>query len=263
MSEMFVYSTTPKEPPKPLVTVITASTGNPLLRDCIKSVQAQTYDRIQHLLFIDGQDCFAPVYNIIDNGPEGSIDSANLDVIPLPYSVGKDRWNGHRMYGAGTHLADGQFLMFLDDDNSIEPDHIKNMLEVINRGNQWAFAFRNIQDSTGFLCQDNCESLGKWSSIINDKDFFIDVNCYFLPKDIAMAMSPVWNRKFREPGQMEIDRAMYHVLVEMLKTKFDTSYKYTVNYTVGNSPLSVKKEFFLEGNEKMLAKHKGELPWRK
>jgi len=28
----------------------------------------------------------------------------------LPYSIGKDRWNGHRIYGAGTYIADGDYL---------------------------------------------------------------------------------------------------------------------------------------------------------
>lgn len=254
---VFSYSSGPTQ--KPLVTVITATSGNDKVVQNIKSVLAQKWDRIQHLIFVDGPLWTPGFLKLLQ---DEKLENSNLDVIPLPYAVGTNRWNGHRMYGAGTHLAEGQFIMFLDDDNTIEPDHISSLMEVIAKGNQWAFSFRNIVDETGFLCQDNCENLGLWPSIINDQDFFVDVNCYLLPKDVAMAMSPVWNRKFREPGQMEIDRAMLHVLKNLMKTKFDTSRRYTVNYTVGNSPLSVQKEFFLQGNEKMLVKHNGVLPWR-
>ena len=40
---------------KPLVTVVTPTTGAPYLRQAIESVKNQTYDNIQHLVFIDGQ----------------------------------------------------------------------------------------------------------------------------------------------------------------------------------------------------------------
>ena len=42
---------------------------------------------------------------------------------------------------------------------------------------------RNIVDGEHrFLCRDDCESLGKWPSVLHPEDLFIDVNCYFLPK---------------------------------------------------------------------------------
>lgn len=218
----------------------------------------QDYERIQHLIVVDGPDHHVKVTGLLNE-----LRNPNMDVCYLPYATGTNRFNGHRIYGASTYLCEGDFVLFLDDDNSLEPSHISDLVATIQRGNDWAFSFRNINDKDGtFLTQDNCESLGKWHSIINPNDFFIDVNCYFLPKQIALAMSPVWYRKFREPGQMEIDRAMFAVLNHISK-KFDTTYKYTVNYTVGNSPLSVQKEFFLQGNERMLALHNGELPWKK
>jgi len=153
--------------------------------------------------------------------------------------------------------------MFLDDDNYISADHIQNCIDAIKAGNQWSYSFRNIVNKNQeFLCEDNCESLGKWASILHPEDFFIDVNCYFLPKLLAVAMSPVWWRKFREPGQAEIDRAMIHVLKQMAP-KFDTTYKYTVNYTVGNSQLSVQPEFFQRGNAEMMRRYNNNLPWSK
>lgn len=248
--------TSQRVPSPPLVTVVTATTGNPLLKRNVRSVLDQDYERIQHLVVVDGPAHTDKVNALIDE-----LRNPNLDVLQLPYPTGTNRYNGHRIYGACTYLCEGQFIIFLDDDNSLTPTHISDCLKVIQRGNDWAFSFRNITDKDqSFICRDDCESLGKWHSIINPADFFIDVNCYFLPKQLALAISPVWFRQFRQPGQPEIDRAMFAVLNHMTK-KFDTTYNYSVNYTCGNSSLSVQKEFFLQGNEKMLALHNGVLPW--
>ena len=234
------------------VTVITATTGNPLLERCLVSVRKQTHSNVQHLVFIDG------------DRPEADdilFKHSYADVIQLPYSVGKDRWNGHRMYAAGPFLAEGEFVLWLDDDNSLEPNHIEECLKVIEAGNDWAYSFRNIVDSDGdFLCRDDCESLGKWASVMHEKDFFIDVNCYFVPTKIAVHLGPAWYRKFREPGQPEVDRVLAHALMNN-NLKFDTTYKYTVNYTVGNTELSVQEEFFRRGNQVMLQRFDGRLPW--
>lgn len=243
-----------------LVTIVTATTGNPLLIDNIKSVLNQSYDSIQHLLVVDGPDRWETVDHLIR---ENSLGNSNLDVIKLPYSVGKDRYNGHRIYGASTYLAEGDFIIYLDDDNTLEPNHIADCIKVIESGKDWAYAFRNIIDNHTKICEDNCESLGKWHSIIDPRDFFVDVNCYFLPKQAALSISPVWFRKFREPGQPEIDRVMFHVLANQVSGNFDSTYNYSVNYTVGNSPLSVQKDFFIQGNERMLQLHQGKLPWKK
>jgi len=252
----------------PLVTVITASTGNPLLAGCLRSVKEQTHQNVQHLVYIDGPSRSAPFLEqlfksqVLPVDPSTQKSGYRLDLIQLPYAVGTDRWNGHRMYAAGSYLADGDYVMFLDDDNSIAPTHIEDCLKVIEGGNDWAFSFRNITDKNGnVLCEDNCESLGKWASILHPQDFFIDVNCFFLPRLLAVQITPLWFRKFREPGQPEIDRVLSHAM-RQLGPKHDTTYKYTVNYTVGNTENSVQKEFFDRGNAEMLKRYGGNLPWK-
>ncbi len=244
-----------------LVTVITASSGNPLLLNNIKSVHNQDHDSIQHIVFIDGPGALEKIKahnpEVLDYG------HSCVDFIELPYSVGRDRWNGHRMYAAGCYFAEGNYVMFLDDDNTIAPNHMLTCLERVKNGSDWTFALRNIVDKDGNeICQDNCESLGEYPSIINDQDYFIDLNCYFLPKLMAIQLSPLMYRKFREPGQPEIDRLLCHVLRNNFKN-FKGTRQYTVNYTVGNTERSVQKDFFINGNKVMLEKYKGELPWKK
>ncbi len=241
------------------VTVITATTGNPILRKCLESVAMQNHLDVQHLILIDGPTAKNKVQALL--APD-EISSRHIDIINLPYPIGQDRWNGHRIYAAGTFMAEGDYVMFLDDDNYIDSDHITDCLKVIDAGNDWAYSFRKIVDKAGkVICNDDCESLGKWPSILDQEDYFIDVNCYFLPISIAVQLTPQWYRKAREQGQIEVDRAMAY---ELRKSglKFDSTFRYSVNYTVGSTPISVQAEFFLSGNERMKNKNNGKNPWQ-
>jgi hypothetical protein len=145
------------------------------------------------------------------------------------------------------------------------PNHVESLVNLVQEKNlDWAFSLRKIIDKdSNLVCFDDCESLGLWASILHPEDFFVDVNCYFVKKQVAVSMSPVWYRKFREPGQMEIDRAIAAVLMaKQNKLKFDCTRDYTVKYRVGNTGLSVQADFFLQGNARMLERHNGKLPWK-
>jgi glycosyltransferase involved in cell wall biosynthesis len=245
------------------VTVITATVGNPLLEKTIRSVANQSHKDVQHLLVVDGPEHWEKVGDIMHQlSVHEDVNLSHVNVIAMPYSIGKDRWNGHRIYAAGAFQAEGQFIIYLDDDNSLEPNHIEECLKVIDKGNDWAYSFRNIVDKDHkFICRDDCESLGKWASVLGPSDFFIDVNCYFIPTMIAIHLGPAWYRKFREPGKPEVDRVLAHTLMNN-NLKFDTTYGYTVNYTVGNTQNSVQPEFFANGNRIMRDRYPDGLPWK-
>jgi hypothetical protein len=134
-------------------------------------------------------------------------------------------------------------------------------MDVMSTGVQWAYSLRKITDKEGnYVCNDDCESLGKWQSCINDN--FVDVGCYFFPKELALQLSPIWYRKAREPNVPEVDRMLMHVL-KSNNTKYDTNGQYTLNYRTGNTQLSVQKDFFIRGNQFMKQKYNGVYPWRK
>jgi hypothetical protein len=177
--------------------------------------------------------------------------------------TGKDRFIGHRIIGASTFLGKGDYFCFLDEDNWFDTNHVASLFDVIRSGFTWAFSFRKIVDREGnFICNDDCESLGKWPSVLAEDDYLIDTSCYFLPRMLAVNSSHVWFRRFREPNMLEADRA----LVQLLRRdspNYESSYCYSVNYTVGSTSLSVQKEFFLDGNQRMLKKFQGHLPWKK
>lgn len=245
------------------VSIITPTTGNSYLAECIESVRAQTYENIEHIIVVDGKERWEKADEILKASEYPRQSKEYLCV--LPYATGTNRYNGHRVYGAATYFADGDFHLWLDDDNMLSPNHVESLVKLIKEKNlDWAYSFRKIIDKDSrILCQDDCESLGMWASILHPQDFFVDVNCYFVKKEVAVQITPVWYRKFREPGQMEIDRAIAAVLMHPNnKLKFDCTRDYTVKYRVGNTQLSVQADFFIQGNKKMLERHNGKLPWK-
>jgi hypothetical protein len=238
-----------------LVTIITPTTGNPFLERALNGVRTQTYKAIQHLVVIDGAERAEAARPLLA--------SHKCDVIELPYATGLDRYNGHRIHGAATLLARGDLICWLDEDNWMEPDHIASLARVIKGGQDWAFSLRRIVNREGqYICDDDCESLGKWPSILGPDDYLVDVNCFMLKKSLAVKVTPIWHTKAREPGQMEVDRLLTKVLRERAP-KFDTNYSHTLNYRVENTPLSVTAKFFIDGNTRMKQIRGSRLPWRR
>jgi len=111
------------------VSVITPTTGNPYLAECIASVRAQTYQNIEHIVVVDGKERWNKADEILlaSEFPNGM----NEHVCILPYPTGTNRYNGHRVYGAATYFADGDYHIWLDDDNVLEPTHIESLIKIV------------------------------------------------------------------------------------------------------------------------------------
>jgi glycosyltransferase involved in cell wall biosynthesis len=236
----------------PLVTIITPTTGTKHLEQCVDSVANQTYKNIQHLIVVDGKEHRKKAEQQI---------RSDADVLVLPYNTGHDQYNGHRIYGASTFLAKGAYYIFLDEDNWLEPNHVESLVNSIDN-NGWAYTLRKIVDTEGnYICNDDCESLGNWQSILND--YFVDVNCYMVRRDVALNFAPGWYRRARHPQeQPEVDRLLSGWLRQN-NFKANCTGDYTVNYRVASRADSVTGEFFLKGNEYMKQRLNGEFPWRK
>ena len=250
------------------VTILTATTGRQSLFKCMESVGNQTCsEKIQHLIMIDGPENATEAYSHIHDIVDSKVNTESnheIDIIDIPYSVGRDRYNGHLMYAAGTFLARGQYIMYLDDDNTIAPTHIQDCITDIKSGDYgWAYTLRNIVDQRGnFICKDDCESIGPdYPTILDEKDRLVDVGCYFIHHKLAAFVSPIWHRKAREPGVMEVDRALVQVLAGTAKG-IGTG-RYTLNYAVGSTDISVAANFFLKGNEEMAKRYPNGFPWRR
>ena len=237
------------------VTVITPTTGTRYLQQNLESVAAQTYSNLTHLVVSDGPD---PEDKIRDKVK--SFDRTTF--LALPHNTGHSGYNGHRIYGAMSYLAEADYVCFLDEDNWLDPNHVEDLVKVTDDRYEWAFSFRKIVDSEGnYICNDDCESLGLWPTCLSDEEYFLDTGCYFLPVKLAVQISSAWYRRARHPDdQPEMDRLIMYYL-RQYDFSYQGSMQYSLNYRVGNRPDSVRSEFFLRGNEIMKQKYNGELPW--
>lgn len=240
------------------VAVITPTIGTNHLETCLQSVAEQSYDYVKHIVVADGPE----YYNKVDE-KLNLVKNKKRKVFYLPENTGHSQYNGHRIYGSIPFLIEADYFIFLDEDNWIDSGHVESLSKVALK-NDWAFSFRKIvgQDNE-FICNDDCENLGKWPTVINENEYFVDTGCYFLPKALAIQLSPAWYRRARHPKeQPEVDRLIMSILKQN-NYSYDTNYEYSLNYRVGNREDSVQAEFFIQGNKVFEQKFNGNLPWKK
>jgi hypothetical protein len=230
--------------------VIIPTTGSPEVRNAIESVLNQTY-KTECYLVCDGDDYSGKVRVIASDY------GSRVKVCYLPINVGANGFYGHRVYAAFTHLVNSDYILYLDQDNWMETDHVQSCVDTIEKNNlDWSYSLRKIADKDGKnIAHDNCESLGKWPVFSGDYKH-IDTNCYCIKTNVAIKLAQVWH------GGWGQDRVWYNLLSQHFP-KYDTTGKYTLNYRIGGNEGSVKKEFFEYGNAIMKTKYNGELPWQK
>ena len=240
------------------VVIITPTIGDYRLDRCIQSVQNQTYQNIEHVIVIDGPQFGDKVNKIVNKYKNKN----ELTVYQLAKNTGRNRWNGHRIYGSFPYLCDSDYICYLDEDNWFDNNHIKSLINLIYIGKfDWGFTLRKIVSKTGeFICNDNCESLGNLNHIFhNEKEHLIDTSCYMLKRDISIRLAYCWNSKFRQPNKMEADRLLYHELNKMYPN-YNCTQQYTLNYSVDNKEYSINGNYFLHGNNFTKDKY-GCIPW--
>jgi glycosyltransferase involved in cell wall biosynthesis len=229
------------------VAVVTPTIGSKHLKQCLDSVEKQTYDNITHYVFVDGKEYHTDV-------EIETLDRDKVKTIILEENVGKG-WYGHRVYAACSFLVNADIICYLDEDNWIDPDHVEKLISVIERGNDWAFSLRKIHNKDGkYLCEDNCESLGKHHVYFNEDVFHIDTSSFAVKKDVAVRIGHSWY------GQWGADRQFFSTIKKHFP-KFGCSKEYTLNYRLDGNDNSVKEDFFVQGNEVMKRKYGESFPW--
>ncbi len=227
--------------------VITPTIGSKYLAQCIKSVRGQD---CTHYIVMDGRENFQKINKIL---VEETGINQQIKLITLDNNVGKG-WYGHRVYAASSFLVNEDYLCYLDEDNWVEPNYIEAFGSVINK-HEWVYTLRNVVDHDGsFVCQDNCESLGKWEVFMNGGRYHIDTGCFAVPRSIAVRVGHNWY------GQWGADRQFFAALKQAFP-KFGCTEKYTLNYRLGSETSSATKQMFLQGNEIIKQHYQGEYPW--
>lgn len=241
------------------VIVVTPTIGFPKLADAIRSVQEQTYSNIKHLIVVDGVEYWK---NVMDHIPVTfdyeDKSSDNIIVTTIPFNTGKNGFYGHRIYAGIPHLLNSDYIFFLDEDNWYDPDHVASLVEVLDRGNDFAHSLRKIYhpDKT-YVCDDNCEALGKWPIYFshNDPQYLVDTSSFAFNTKFLQKTCHLWHS-----GWGGDRRYLYSV---MQGAKWDTNYRHTLCYRLDGNLGSVNADFFIKGNEEQLKHYNGELPWQK
>jgi hypothetical protein len=246
--------------------VITPTTGIPELAKAMESTNNQP---CEHWIVIDGAEHAQKVADILATG-----DYVNKKIILLPENTGRpkefwgelpesrykdreaDRWfNGHRIYASMPFLVNKPYVLFLDEDNWFEPNHINSMLEMMDfKDLDWVYCLRRLVDEDGaFVAYDNCDSLGVFANQMNVN--FVDMNCYMFKTEFLTKICQHLHIGHRA------DKILFRQAFANT-SPYETigcTGKYTVNYRISRAD---QANWFKEGNQLMNNLYKGNYPWK-
>ena len=232
------------------VAVVTPTIGAKTLRRCVESVEAQTYGDVTHYIVLDGEEEHG---DKIWNQLQGA---SKVKTIRLQENIGKG-WYGHRVYAACGYLVNADVVCYLDEDNWFEPDHVEKLMDIIQKGSDWAYSLRKIFNKEGdFICEDNCESLGQWPIYFNPDAHHIDTSSFMVKTDIARKLGQAWY------GQWGADRKFFNALKQYYPN-FSSSRNYSLCYRLDGNSNSVTEEFFAKGNAENAKQYPDGFPWKK
>jgi glycosyltransferase involved in cell wall biosynthesis len=109
----------PPAAPNPLVSIIVRTMGRPELREALDSAVAQTHRPIDLV--------------VVDAGDRG-IRIGEHSGVPVRV-VRKGRLPRAAAANAGLEASAGDWILFLDEDDAVEPDHVAQLLEAARRSN--------------------------------------------------------------------------------------------------------------------------------
>ena len=222
--------------------VITPTTGKDTLEKAVQSVANQTV-KTEHLIVEDGIE--ADVFFDLSLTP-------NARIMTLPENVGGNGWYGHRVYAAMPLMVNADYILFLDEDNWFEPNHVATLLQKIkSKDLMWSYSLRKIVYESGqYVCDDDCESLGRNPTYYDHTLNFVDTNCYCFKREYLVRVAHSFY------GQWGADRGFYKAASTNLPA-FGCTGEATVNYRAPERLLNM----FREGNE-VMKKAYVKLPWR-
>ena len=241
------------------ITVITPTIGSPKLLDAINSVQNQTYN-VNHLIVVDGSEYTDKVLNM---APKNAV-FKNLNIVVTPENTGKTGGDfyGHRIYAAYPHLLNSDYILFLDEDNWYEPDHVETLVRAIEEKNlDFSYSLRKIYSpDKKYLCDDNCESLGKWEIFMSrksphGKQYLVDTSSFCFRRDFLQSTCHLWHAGWGG------DRKYLYAVKD--SCNWNTSGKHTLCYRLDGNEGSVTEQFFVEGNKTQEDYYEGKYPWVK
>ena len=231
-----------------VVTVTNGKRPGELL-NCIMSVASQRGITPTHYILCDGDfNTFVELRRIHANGC--------VKVCYWDGKIGGNGYAGQRWLAAAPQLITEDVTFFCNDDDWFDPDHVKSIMDKIDEGYDWAYSLRSVYDKDGqFLFDDNCEALGELHDTWNIPGHrFVDWCMWGMRTDLLKQISIVLNNP-----SPQVDR-MFYATAKQLFPKFVSTYKHTFNFRLGGH-CGVQKNFFEIGNQEILKRFNGNLPW--
>ena len=112
-----------------------------LLKETLQSVLAQDYSNLEILIINDGGEDFSAEISGLDN---------------------RIRWinnpgNNGRSIAANLALAEasGEFCLFLDDDDTIDPEHIEMLIDALRQNSDFNIAYSAVRTMTDGVVEEN------------------------------------------------------------------------------------------------------------
>lgn len=133
------------------ISVITASRNGINLERCVQSVAAQSYSRVEHVIVVDGN------YDLLHKQDHLRSINACLHMHLVDDIDGSLFVNARvgALYNRGVELSSGDLVARVDDDNTVEQDHLQSLHSAIasNPGVDAAYSWRRIwnHDGTEFI----------------------------------------------------------------------------------------------------------------
>lgn len=239
--------------------VITPSVATKALIKAIESVENQTYDNLTHLVVLDGPGYFSKAMNL---PLKISKDNNRLVLTTVPYNTGGGGWNGQRIYAAFPHLLDQDYILFLDEDNWWNKDHVRSLIDLCEERNlDFSYSLRKVYTNGQYLADDCCEAIGRWPIAWfpdNQKQHLVDTSAYCFRKDFLVKVAHMWHN-----GIWGEDRRFFMAVKDF--AKYDTTGLHTLNYNLPDMDKAYggDLEIFNKFNEITKQKYNGEYPWKK
>jgi len=233
----------------PNVLVITPTTGSEEVKQACHSVINQTIET-DHLLVCDGNQFKDNVKRIVSE-----VNHPRVNACYLPFNTGGNGFYGHRIMAGFSHLINHEFVLFLDQDNWYDKDHVETLVkEITTYKFDWSYSLRKIFSKDGrYLIDDNCESLGRWPVWVQEDSYLIDSSSYCFRTEFFRKVGHIWDFGWGA------DRRFYMSI--KTHNNYGCSGKHTLCYKLGGNEGSVQKEFFETGNNMTMLKYNGKFPW--
>lgn len=200
---------------KPLISIITPTTGSDGLFRLIDSIKTQEAD-YEHILLWDdkreGRFLAGDSANAAAMRPEDLNDQRTTS-ITIKGSFVRGRATGSALRAVGLMAAQGKYITFADSDVWHEPNHLTQLLSTA-KGKNWAFCRGRIWRGDGrYIGVDNFESVGD-SPDRRTTQIMVDNNTMIVARYYGSMAATL----YRETTQYDDDKRMTQLLYKRAGT---------------------------------------------